>query len=97
MLAAHLGELTVPHPYPRDIADYGRAPTHAAWLLGARIALQFVLNYEEGAENNVLHGDAGYETFLPEIIGASSFPMRHKGKEFLYEYGARAGLWRLLN
>ncbi len=86
----------MPHSYPRDMTGYGRIPPHAAWPGGARIALQFVLNYEEGAENNVLHGDAGSETFLSEIIGACSFPMRHMSMESLYEYGSRAGLWRLL-
>ena len=83
-------------PYPRDLIGYGRTPPHAQWPDGARIALQFVLNYEEGGENCVLHGDAGSETFLSEIIGASSFPMRHMSMESLYEYGSRAGLWRLL-
>jgi allantoinase len=82
--------------YPRDLAGYGRTPPHAQWPDGARIALQFVLNYEEGAENNVLDGDAGSETFLSEIIGAQSFPARHMSMESLYEYGSRAGLWRLL-
>ena len=86
----------MPHSYPRDMIGYGRTPPHPAWPGGARIALQFVLNYEEGAENNVLHGDAGSETFLSEIIGAASFPMRHMSMESLYEYGSRAGLWRLL-
>lgn len=81
---------------PRDLAGYGRNPPHARWPGGARIALQFVLNYEEGAENCVLHGDAASETFLSEIIGASAFPMRHMSMESLYEYGSRAGLWRLL-
>jgi putative urate catabolism protein len=83
-------------PYPRDLAGYGRNPPHAQWPQGARIALQFVLNYEEGAENSVLHGDAGSETFLSEIIGAQAFPMRHMSIESLYEYGSRAGLWRVL-
>ncbi|WP_338848743.1 allantoinase PuuE [Massilia sp. W12] len=83
-------------PYPRDLIGYGRTPPHAAWPQGARIALQFVLNYEEGGENCVLHGDAGSETFLSEIIGAQSFNMRHMSMESLYEYGSRAGLWRLL-
>ncbi|MES2932850.1 MAG: allantoinase PuuE [Pseudomonadota bacterium] len=82
--------------YPRDLIGYGRNPPHAQWPGGARIALQFVLNYEEGGENNVLHGDAGSETFLSEIIGAQAFPMRHMSMESLYEYGSRAGLWRLL-
>jgi allantoinase len=82
--------------YPRDLAGYGRNPPHPAWPGQARIALQFVLNYEEGGENNVLHGDAASETFLSEIIGAAAFPMRHMSMESLYEYGSRAGLWRVL-
>jgi putative urate catabolism protein len=82
--------------YPRDLAGYGRNPPHPHWPGQARIALQFVLNYEEGGENNVLHGDAASETFLSEIIGAQAFPMRHMSMESLYEYGSRAGLWRLL-
>lgn len=82
--------------YPRDLLGYGRRPPHPHWPDGARLALQFVLNYEEGSENCVLHGDAGSETFLSEIIGAQAFPMRHMSMETLYEYGSRAGLWRLL-
>src|SRR4051812_15774047 len=82
--------------HPRDLVGYGRTPPHAAWPHGARIALQFVLNHEEGAENNVLDGDAGSETFLSEIIGAQAFPNRHMSMESLYEYGSRAGLWRIL-
>jgi len=82
--------------YPRDLIGYGRTPPHPQWPGQARIALQFVLNYEEGGENNVLHGDAASETFLSEIIGAAAFPMRHMSMESLYEYGSRAGLWRLL-
>ncbi|MGA8706474.1 MAG: allantoinase PuuE [Steroidobacteraceae bacterium] len=82
--------------YPRDLAGYGRWPPHPRWPGDARIALQFVLNYEEGAENCVLNGDASSETFLSEIIGATAFPARHMSMESLYEYGARAGLWRIL-
>jgi putative urate catabolism protein len=82
--------------YPRDLIGYGRKPPHARWPNGAYVALQFVLNHEEGAENSVLHGDAASETFLSEIIGAQPFPMRHLSMESLYEYGARAGLWRVL-
>lgn len=82
--------------YPRDLVGYGRSPPHARWPNGARVAVQFVLNHEEGAENNVLHGDAASETFLSEIIGAQAFPMRHMSMESLYEYGSRAGLWRVL-
>ena len=82
--------------YPRDLIGYGRTPPHPAWPGQARIALQFVLNYEEGGESCVLHGDAASETFLSEIIGAAAFPMRHMSMESLYEYGSRAGLWRVL-
>lgn len=82
--------------YPRDLIGYGRTPPHPQWPGKARIALQFVLNYEEGGENSVLHGDAASETFLSEIIGAVAFPARHMSMESLYEYGSRAGLWRLL-
>ncbi|MCE3603358.1 allantoinase PuuE [Massilia sp. P8910] len=82
--------------YPRDLTGYGRTPPHPQWPGQARVALQFVLNYEEGGENNVLHGDPASETFLSEIIGAAAFPMRHMSMESLYEYGSRAGLWRLL-
>ena len=82
--------------YPRDMIGYGAQPPHADWPGNARIALQFVLNYEEGGENNVLHGDAGSEQFLSEIIGAQSYPARHMSMESIYEYGSRAGVWRLL-
>ncbi|MGH8122687.1 MAG: allantoinase PuuE [Rudaea sp.] len=84
------------NPYPRDLVGYGRTPPHPRWPNGARIALQFVLNHEEGAENCVLHGDAASETFLSEIIGAQAFRARHMSMESLYEYGSRAGLWRVL-
>ena len=83
-------------PYPRDLIGHGRDTPHARWPSGARIALQFVLNYEEGSENSVLHGDAGSETFLSEIIGAEAFEARHLSMESMYEYGSRAGVWRLL-
>jgi allantoinase len=82
--------------YPRDLRGYGRRPPHPHWPGAARIALQFVLNHEEGGENSVLDGDAGSETFLSEIIGATAFPMRHMSMESLFEYGSRAGLWRVL-
>ena len=83
--------------YPRDVIGYGANPPHPEWPDGARLALQIVLNYEEGAENSVLHGDAASETFLSEIIGAEAYSgVRHKSMESLYEYGSRAGLWRLL-
>jgi allantoinase len=82
--------------YPRDLIGYGREPVHAAWPSGARIAVQFVLNYEEGGENCVLHGDEGSEKFLSEIVGAESFPARHLSMESIYEYGSRVGVWRIL-
>jgi allantoinase len=82
--------------YPRDLQGYGRRVPHARWPDGARLALQFVLNHEEGAENCVLDGDPCSETFLSEIIGATAFPMRHMSMESLFEYGSRAGLWRVL-
>jgi allantoinase len=82
--------------YPRDLIGYGRNPPNPHWPEKARIALQFVLNYEEGGENCVLHGDPSSEVFLSEIIGASAFPMRHLSMESIYEYGSRAGVWRLL-
>ena len=82
--------------YPRDLRGYGRSTPHARWPDGARLALQFVLNHEEGAENCVLDGDPCSETFLSEIIGAAAFPMRHMSMESLFEYGSRAGLWRVL-
>jgi allantoinase len=85
-----------PPPYPRDLRGYGRTPPHPRWPNGARIALQFVLNHEEGGENCVLDGDPASETFLSEIVGAAAFPMRHMSMESLFEYGARAGLWRVL-
>src|ERR671915_293378 len=82
--------------YPRDLTGYGRTPPHANWPGGARIAVQFVLNYEEGGENCILHGDAASEAFLSEIVGAQPWPgQRHMNMESIYEYGARAGFWRL--
>lgn len=84
-------------PYPRDLKGYGKTPPNANWPGGARIAVQFVLNYEEGGENSVLHGDPGAETFLSEIINAPEIKgARHMSMESLYEYGSRAGVWRLL-
>ncbi len=84
-------------PYPRDLAGYGSTRPHPRWPGGARIAVQFVLNVEEGGENCVLHGDAGAETFLSEIIGAQPVVgMRHINMESHYEYGSRVGFWRVL-
>ncbi|MFL5127679.1 MAG: allantoinase PuuE, partial [Microvirga sp.] len=83
-------------PYPRDLVGYGRTPPHPGWPGDARVAVQFVINYEEGGENNILHGDAGSEAFLSEIVGAQAWPgQRHMNMESLYEYGSRAGFWRL--
>ena len=82
--------------YPRDLAGYGARPPDSQWPDGARIALQFVVNYEEGAENCVLHGDAASEAFLSDIVGALPIAgERHMNMESLYEYGSRAGFWRL--
>ncbi len=82
--------------YPRDLIGYGARPPHANWPGGARVAVQFVINYEEGGENCVLHGDAASEAFLSEIVGAQPIAgMRHMNMESIYEYGARAGFWRL--
>ena len=83
-------------PYPRDLAGYGHNPPHAQWPGNSRIALQFVLNYEEGGENAVLHGDAGSEQFLSEMFNPASYPDRHMSMEGIYEYGSRAGVWRIL-
>ncbi len=84
--------------YPRDLAGYGRRPPQAHWPRKARIALQFVLNYEEGGENSVLHGDRASEAFLSEIVGAQPVEgARHMSMESLYEYGSRAGVWRILD
>ncbi|WP_386066141.1 allantoinase PuuE [Tahibacter sp. UC22_41] len=88
--------MTATDAYPRDLLGYGRRPPHADWPGGARVAVQFVLNYEEGGENCVLHGDAGSEQFLSEIIGAASYPARHLSMESIYEYGSRVGVWRIL-
>ena len=82
--------------YPRDLIGYAKNPPHAAWPGGARVAVQFVLNYEEGGENCVLHGDKFSEQFLSEIIGAAAYEARHLSMESIYEYGSRAGVWRIL-
>lgn len=82
--------------YPRDLTGYGADVPHARWPGGARIAVQFVLNYEEGGENSVLHGDAGSEQFLSEMFNPAAYPARHMSMEGIYEYGSRAGVWRIL-
>ena len=82
--------------YPRDMVGYGANPPHPKWPDKARIAVQFVINYEEGGENNILHGDTASERFLSEIVGAEAYQgMRHLNMESIYEYGSRAGFWRL--
>ncbi len=82
--------------YPRDMVGYGRNIPKVTWPVGANIAVQFVVNYEEGGENNILHGDAASEAFLSEIVGAAPWPgQRHMNMESIYEYGSRAGFWRL--
>ena len=82
--------------YPRDLVGYGQHPPHPQWPNQAQLALQFVINYEEGGENSVLHGDAASESFLSEIIGAKPLlGVRHLNMESMYEYGSRAGFWRL--
>lgn len=88
--------LSSPAPYPRDLRGYGRTPPHAQWPGQARVAVQFVLNYEEGGESNPLHGDAASEVFLSEIVGAQAYETRHMSMESMYEYGSRAGVWRVL-
>ena len=82
--------------YPRDLRGHGRTPPHARWPGNARVAVQFVLNYEEGGENSVLHGDAGSEQFLSEMFNPAAYPDRHLSMEGIYEYGSRVGVWRLL-
>ncbi len=84
------------HRYPRDMEGHGATPPDPAWPGGARIAVQIVLNYEEGGENSILHGDPASEAFLSEIVGAAAWPgQRHANMESIYEYGARVGFWRL--
>jgi putative urate catabolism protein len=82
--------------YPRDLAGYGRNPPDPRWPGGARIAVQFVVNFEEGGENNVLHGDEASEAFLTDVLGAQPWRgLRHMNVESMFEYGSRAGFWRL--
>ena len=85
-----------PARYPRDLAGHGRHPPLAQWPGRARVALQFVLNFEEGGENSVLHGDAGSEQFLSEMFNPPAYPARHLSMESIYEYGSRVGVWRIL-
>ncbi len=88
--------MTVDTAYPRDMIGYGRNPPDPKWPGGARVAVQFVVNYEEGGENCILHGDAASEAFLSDVLGAQPWPgQRHMNVESMYEYGSRAGFWRL--
>ena len=92
-----MNETDIDRSYPRDLVGYAGQPPHAQWPGSARIAVQFVINYEEGAENNILHGDAASEAFLSEMVGTDAREgVRHMSMEWLYEYGSRAGFWRLL-
>ncbi len=84
------------HAYPRDLRGHGGDPPHARWPNSARIAVQFILNYEKGGENSVLHGDAASETFLSELVTAQAYENRHMTMASMYEYGSRAGVWRIL-
>ncbi|SVA35938.1 uncharacterized protein METZ01_LOCUS88792 [marine metagenome] len=89
---------TTVNDYPRDLVGYGPEVPPVNWPGGARLALQFVLNYEEGGENCILHGDSASEAFLSEIVGAQAWPgQRHMSMESIYEYGSRVGVWRLLD
>ena len=89
---------TLSTPYPRDLIGYGPNPPHPHWPNDARIAISFVLNYEEGGERNILHGDKESEAFLSELVAAQPLPgARNLCMESLYEYGSRSGVWRILN
>src|SRR5258708_26680998 len=82
--------------YPRDLRGYGRNPPDPCWPGNARVAVQFVVNFEEGGENNILHGDRAPEAFLSDVLGAKPWPgQRHANIESMFEYGSRAGFWRL--
>lgn len=88
--------MTAPRDYPRDLIGYGRDAPDPRWPGRARVAVQFVVNYEEGGENSILHGDAASEAFLSDVLGAQPWPgQRHMNVESMYEYGSRAGFWRL--
>jgi putative urate catabolism protein len=91
-----MSDSKLPAPYPRDLRGHGRNPPHPQWPGDARVAVQFVLNFEEGGENCVLHGDAGSEQFLSEMFNPPAFPARHLSMESIYEYGSRVGVWRIL-
>src|SRR5579863_3890958 len=87
---------STPNDDPRDLAGYGRFPPDPRWPGGARVAAQFVINFEEGGENAIFHGDKGSEAFLTDVLGAHPWPgLRHMNVESMFEYGSRAGFWRL--
>ncbi|HBR91188.1 MAG TPA: allantoinase, partial [Acinetobacter nosocomialis] len=92
---AELIEQIQKSPYSRDLIGYHGQPPEVKWPNNAKIAVQFVLNYEEGGEKHIEHGDAGSEQFLSEIIGAASYPAKHMSMDSMYEYGSRAGFWRI--
>jgi len=88
--------MSAPADYPRDLAGYGRTPPDPRWPGRARVAVQFVVNFEEGGERSILHGDAASEAFLTDVLGATPWPgQRHMNVESMFEYGSRAGFWRL--
>lgn len=88
--------MQISNNYPRDLVGYSKDVPFANWPEQSRIAVQFVLNYEEGGENCVLHGDEGSEQFLSELFNPASYPDRHLSMESIYEYGSRVGVWRIL-
>src|ERR1700721_3581515 len=91
----HKNTMTSPNDYPRDLAGYGRNPPDPRWPGGARVALQFVMNFEEGGENSILHGDPASEAFLSDVLGAQPWRgQRHMNIESMFEYGSPAPLLR---
>lgn len=94
---AELIEQIQKSPYSRDLIGYHGQPPQVKWPNNAKVAVQFVLNYEEGGEKHIEHGDDGSEQFLSEIIGAASYPAKHMSMDSMYEYGSRAGFWRIHN
>ncbi|PRD12299.1 allantoinase, partial [Pantoea coffeiphila] len=94
---AELIEQIQKSPYSRDLVGYHGQPPEVKWPNNAKVAVQFVLNYEEGGEKHIEHGDEGSEQFLSEIIGAASYPAKHMSMDSMYEYGSRAGFWRIHN
>src|SRR5512140_3206513 len=92
----HFEEVQLSERYPRDLRGYGRNPPDPRWPGDARVAVQLVVNFEEGGENNILHGDQASEAFLSDVLGAQPWVgQRHANIESMFEYGSRAGFWRL--